>query len=137
MSKQEYKSSALLKLLLRKKVCLRPVELVMVGKKNRAQMERKRQNEAADAHATSPPDQGATPGVSSGEPRPKRNRLDMGDMTDVIDSNICCTCFSSYDDDAGTGRQWLQCQCGRWIHENCVEECDVDATGNMKICPLC
>ena len=36
-------------------------------------------------HATSPPDQGATPGVSSGEPRPKRNPLDM---MDVIDSNI-------------------------------------------------
>ena len=33
-------------------------------------------------HVTSPPDQGATPGHSSGDPR---SRLDMGDMTNVID----------------------------------------------------
>ena len=40
----------------------------------------------------------------------------MGDMTDVIDSNICCTSSGSYDDDAaGTGREWLQCQCGWWM----------------------
>ena len=40
----------------------------------------------------------------------------MGDMTDVIVSNICCTCSGSYDDDAaGTGREWLQCQCGWWM----------------------
>ena len=92
--------------------------------KNRAQLERKRQARAADAHVTSSPDQGATPGPSSSEPRSKRSRLDMGDMTDIIDPNVCCTCFGSYDDDAGTGREWLQCQCGRWMHEDCVEECD-------------
>ena len=45
---------------------------------------------------------------------PKENRLDMGDMTDVIDSNICCTWFGSYDDDTGTGREWLQCEVDTW-----------------------
>ena len=61
----------------------------------------------------------------------------MGDVTDVIDPNVRCTCFGSYDDDAGTGREWLQCQCGRWMHEDCVEECDFDATGDMSFVLEC
>ena len=28
-----------------------------------------------------------------GEPRPKRSRLNMGDVTSVIDSNVCCACW--------------------------------------------
>ena len=86
---------------------------------------------------TSPPDPAVTP--SCDEPRSKRSRLDMEDMTEVIDPNICCVCFSSYDDDAGTGREWLHCHYGRWIHEDSVamEECDFDASGNMNTCPLC
>ena len=40
----------------------------------------------------------------------------LPNMGDIIDSNICCTCSGSYDDDAaGTGREWLQCQCGWWM----------------------
>ena len=31
-----------------------------------------------------------------GEPRPKRSQLNMGDMTSVIDSNVCCACLGSY-----------------------------------------
>ena len=71
------------------------------------------------------------------EPRSKRGRQSMGDITEFIDTNTCCTCFGLYEDDAGTGREWLQCHCGRWMHEDCVEECEYDALGNMKICPLC
>ena len=90
-------------------------ERVLRPNKQRAQMECKRQKEASDAHAPDPP------GASCGEPRSKRSRLDIGDMTDFIDPNICCTCFGSYDDDAGTGREWLQCQHERWMHEDCLE----------------
>ena len=30
---------------------------------------------------------------------------------DEIDVNRCCVCFGMYADDAGTGREWLECQC--------------------------
>lgn len=35
-----------------------------------------------------------------------------------------CTfaCFGLYCDDAGTGRDWLKCVCGRWIREECVDD---------------
>ena len=63
--------------------------------------------------------------------RTKKARL--GDIQSNIDSNTCCACFGDYADDTGTGREWLQCQCGRWIHEDCVEECMSESV----ICPLC
>ena len=43
-----------------------------------------------------------------------------------IDVNRCCACFGMYADDAGTGREWLQCRCSRWIHEDCIDDDDVD-----------
>lgn len=63
--------------------------------------------------------------------RTKKARL--GDIQSNIDSNTCCACSGDYADDTGTGREWLQCQCGRWIHEDCVEECMSESV----ICPLC
>ena len=35
-------------------------------------------------------------------------------------------CFGMYADDAGTGREWLECRCSRWIHEDCIDDDDVD-----------
>ena len=55
---------------------------------------------------------------------------------DEIDSNRCCTCFGLYSDDFGTDREWLKCCCGRWIHEECVDEGDIDSSAT-KLCPLC
>ena len=45
---------------------------------------------------------------------------------DEIDVNRCCVCFGMYADDAGTGREWLECQCSRWIHEDCIEDNNID-----------
>ena len=38
-------------------------------------------------------------------------------------------------DDAGTGRDWLECTCGRWIHEECVDftVCDIKAQENLSV----
>ena len=44
-------------------------------------------------------------------------------------------CFGVYADDAGTGREWLQCQCSRWIHEDCIDDDDVDIE-QCVVCPL-
>ena len=37
---------------------------------------------------------------------------------DNIYPNTCCACFGLYEDDVGTGCEWLQCCCSRWIHED-------------------
>lgn len=66
-------------------------------------------------------------------PSRKRARLDVDDIDHSIYSDLCCVCFGDYADDEGTGREWLQCLCSRWIHEDCMDI--TDNTG--KICPLC
>ena len=58
------------------------------------------------------------------------------DLDEPIDTNLCCICFGSYDEDIDTGREWLQCSCGRWIHEDCIDEVDIDNSSG-KVCPLC
>ena len=56
---------------------------------------------------------------------------------DHIDPNTCCACFGLYEDDIGTGCEWLQCSCSRWIHEDCVEDVAHGENGEERICPLC
>ena len=58
------------------------------------------------------------------------------DLDEPIDTNLCCICFGSYDEDIDTGREWLQCSCGRWIHEDCIDEVVIDNSSG-KVCPLC
>ena len=48
-------------------------------------------------------------------------------------SNWCCTCFGLYSDDFGTDRVWLKCFCGRWIHEECVDENNINSSAT-KLC---
>jgi len=52
-----------------------------------------------------------------------------------IDSNTCCM---SYEDVlAGDGAVWISCPCGRWLHEDCAEECVVDKDQRERYCPIC
>ena len=35
---------------------------------------------------------------------------------------------------------WLalvQSSCGRWLHEDCEEDCVLDNDGNERLCPIC
>ena len=66
------------------------------------------------------------------KPKAKTPRLD-----ESIDTEECCACFGQYSDDIGTGREWLECACGRWVHEDCVENIVYDTNGKEKLCPLC
>ena len=54
-------------------------------------------------------------------PRPKRNRIE-----EEINCNECSVCFGTYQEDVEqeTGREWIQCGCGRWAHEVCVIDLD-------------
>lgn len=53
----------------------------------------------------------------------------------VFTDDVCCACLGSYEDDAGTDREWLQCKCSKWIHEDCVDYSDSNPDGSL--CPLC
>ena len=66
--------------------------------------------------------------------RPKRNKL-KENVDDSINADLCCVCFGSHQD-MGTGREWLQCSCSRWIHEDYVDNEDVEE-GSGRLCPLC
>ena len=51
------------------------------------------------------------------EPRSKARKT----TDNTIDFDRCCACFGLYADDAGADREWIECSCGRWIHEECIE----------------
>ena len=55
------------------------------------------------------------------------------------DSNECCVCFRTYEEDEEecTGLEWVQCVCTRWIHEECVSEIISDDQGRELLCPFC
>ena len=57
------------------------------------------------------------------------------EIDETVHENLCCVCFGSYDEDIGTGREWVECSCKRWLHEDTVDEEDMDSSG--KLCPLC
>lgn len=69
--------------------------------------------------------------TSSSQPsrRPVRKKCSIDND---IYSDLCCVCFGSFDEDNGTGREWLQCVCTRWIHTDCISTNDTN-----KLCPIC
>ena len=48
-------------------------------------------------------------------------------------------CFGSFEDDVrdGDGAGWVSCDCGRWLHEDCVEDYVVNKSGAELFCPFC
>ena len=66
--------------------------------------------------------------------RPKAPKLSSPEH---INPNQCCACFGLYEDDIGTGVEWLQRTCTRWIHEECVDNVVRSEDGEEKLCPLC
>ena len=81
------------------------------------------------------PFKAGTKRCSVGEPRVTRKKA-RGDMDATVESDLCCVCFGSYQEDIDTGREWLQCSCNRWIHEDCVDNEDLDESSG-RLCPLC
>lgn len=85
--------------------------------------------ESADSGSPTATDDG-TP-QEDARPVRKKSRL-------TVDSNIysdlCCVCFGSYGEDEGTGREWLQCPCKRWIHRDCILP---SISNDNKLCPIC
>ena len=55
----------------------------------------------------------------------------------LVMTEECCACFGQYSDDIGTGREWLECAFGRWVHEDSVENIVYNTNGKEMLCPLC
>ena len=58
---------------------------------------------------------------------------------DGIDANVCCMYFVHYNEDVieGSGADWIYCKCGRWLHEDCVEDVVKDSEGVERYCSFC
>ena len=56
-----------------------------------------------------------------------------------INSDVCCVCYLTFENDQqqGNGLEWVQCVCGRWLHEECICEIDIDEQGRELFCPFC
>ena len=50
---------------------------------------------------------------------------------------MCVVCVSDCNSEDVSGADWIECACGRWLHEECGEECVVDAAGKERFCPTC
>ena len=57
-------------------------------------------------------------------------------LQDELNDNVCSICFGTYQDDVDqeTGRDWVQCPCGRWTPEDCVEDSVTDVDGKERFC---
>ena len=51
----------------------------------------------------------------------------------------CCQCGGTYEEDilAASGEEWVQCGCGSWIHEKCIDDVKFDENGKELFCPVC
>ena len=54
--------------------------------------------------------------------------------TEQTSCDECAFCFGVY---CNNGEEWIQCACGKWVHEDCIEELFNDASGQEKFCPSC
>jgi hypothetical protein len=79
--------------------------------------------------------------TSENQPSTSRASTSSGATTsEEIDTNQCCVCFQNYSEDVleGTGLDWVECVCGRWLHEDCISyDIATDANGKELLCPFC
>ena len=61
------------------------------------------------------------------------------DLNANINSDVCCVCYLTFENDQqqGNGLEWVQCVCGRWLHEECICEIDIDEQGRVILSILC
>ena len=76
---------------------------------------------------------------SETQPPPKAARMQAMHRVDNIDDGECCMCFTTYEEDIRdqSGKEWVECACGRWLHEDCAEDCVLDNDGKERLCPFC
>ena len=75
--------------------------------------------------------------TNSDDDQPNRKKVRVMAETDAIDTDECCVCFATYEDDVKeeNGRTWIECSCGRWLHEDC--SFPVSPAMPDELCPYC
>ena len=51
-----------------------------------------------------------------------------------LEALSCAFCYEQFGSD---DLEWVECSCGRWVHEECIEDILTDDDGNEKFCPFC
>lgn len=95
---------------------------------NKLKRERKRQEKeeiAAEKKRRKEEKQKAT---KSKQKAVKQKLKKTGD-NDTTEDSMCpiCSCMYSLDAEEGNGRDWVQCACGVWLHEECIPEAIIEA----------
>ena len=68
--------------------------------------------------------------------RPAKSPRLAPDPSSQINNSECCVCFVTYDNNQ-SGKDWVACACGRWLHEDCADDCITDSDGNERLCFVC
>ena len=82
---------------------------------------------------------GPSTGMATDSAGPSTESMTNTINDENIDSNVCCMCFVHYEDDVleGSGMDWIACKCGRWLHEDCIEDVVKDNAGDERYCSFC
>lgn len=75
----------------------------------------------------------------SASSKPSTSNTTSGEPSTSSAENECCECLRTYNEDIrqGTGVEWVQCSCGRWLHEECIDSILQDADGKERFCSFC
>ena len=115
----------------------RDAEKALKAQEKATEKARKAAENKQQAGVSSRKKRAATSGSSQSTSLTTKPKAKTPCLDESIDTEECCACFGQYSDDIGTGREWLDCACGRWLHEDCVENIVYDTNGKEKLCPLC
>ena len=108
---------------------------------------RKTTSESAAATGSTDPSSSTDPGTSTSSRYSSRlsaaaatySGTSENDLNANINSDVCCVCYRTFEDDQreGNGLEWVQCVCERWLHEECICDIDIDEQGRELFCPFC
>lgn len=90
-----------------------------------------------EPYSASPESSSASPGPSSASPGQSsavQNSIWQAEELSLEEVCECAFCFRSYQED---GAEWVECGCGRWVHDLCMEEVVLDRNGVERFCPFC
>ena len=107
------------------------------ARKQEQRAKEKAEKEAQRAkNAKQPATVGAKRGPNTRSTRPSKcPRMEIS-LSEQVNDNKCCVCFVLYENDQ-SGKDWVACACGRWLHEDCADDCVIDSDGNERLCFIC
>ena len=79
---------------------------------------------------------GAKRGPNTQSIRPSKFPRMESSSSEQVNDNECCVCLVLYGDDQ-SGKDWVACVCGRWLHEDCADDCVIDSDRNRRLCFIC